>query len=904
MPKIDYQYVASQIFKQIRERNEVNTPASVYEDAYQIALNCMEDNRQTAHEINAYLRSVVSTALKSHHKEAEKLYELYRKSLLMDAPDYLDAFLLYNEIDRPLEERFYQVRRKTLKPVVDALQDLVDDRLDELFIAMPPRTGKLLADSTPILTTKGWKKHGDLEVGDYVYNPDGNPTKVIRVLPKNHTTHTVTFTDGTEIKCHFRHEWKVYDRRFGKIVTWETQDMIGRLENGGAEAKRGHRYNFMIPNREPIVGTPQNLIVKPYSLGVWLGDGTNKTPRITYDGLDSAMIDGMIAEGYEITASRVDKNGVYSCDMPKLRKDLSAYGMCNYKERTEKHIPVEYLCSPIEDRLNLLAGLLDSDGCLVKKEKRYRFSTTSERMRDDFISLISTFAWRCSVSTEEPRTSTSGITGRSICYIIAFNPTFEIPCRLERKQLREFSKQRRIAIKSIEESEHEQGNCITVEGDGMYLAGKTMIPTHNTSLLVFTTAWLMGKRPDAPNLYSSYTGTICGKFYDAVLEIINDKHTYKWGDVFPQKEKIRTDALEKTINVGRPKHYPTLTCRSIDGTLNGACDVDGGFAIGDDFVSGIEEAMSKDRMIKLWSKVSNDYMSRGKPATTKFVWMGTRWSLIDPEGMRIDLLENGAETSKRRFRVINLPALNEKDESNFDYPYKKGFTTDNYRMLRENFERNNDMASWLAQYMGTPIEREGSLFSPGDFQYYNGVLPNDKPDRVFMAVDPAFGGGDFVASPICVQEDDLAYIQDVVYNDGDKRVTQHEIAVKAQKNGVTVMQIEVNKSTEGYVDGVKEELKKIGYSCTIKIKNSSSQTAKWARIFDKAPDIREKFVFLDSGSRDREYTKFMENVFSYKVNISDRALKKQHDDAPDSLAQASDMMAKKAQTIQIFQRPW
>lgn len=567
MARIDYQYVASQIFKQIRERNEVNTPASVYEDAYQIALNCMEDNRQTAHEINQYLRSLISSALKSHHKEAEKLYELYRKSLLMDAPDYLDAFLLYNEIDRPLEERFYQVRRKTLKPVVDALQDLADDRLDELFIAMPPRTGK-------------------------------------------------------------------------------------------------------------------------------------------------------------------------------------------------------------------------------------------------------------------------------------------------------------------------------------------------TSLLVFTTAWLMGKRPDAPNLYSSYTGTICGKFYDAVLEIINDKHTYKWEDVFPQKEKIRTDALEKTINVGRPKHYPTLTCRSIDGTLNGACDVDGGFAIGDDFVSGIEEAMSKDRMIKLWSKVSNDYMSRGKPATTKFVWMGTRWSLIDPEGMRIDLLENGAETSKRRFRIINLPALNEKDESNFDYPYKKGFTTDNYRMLRENFERNNDYASWSAQYMGTPIEREGALFSPGDFQYYNGVLPNEKPDRVFMAVDPAFGGGDFVAAPICSQEDELAYVQDVVYNDGDKRITQHEIAIKAQKNGVSVMQIEVNKSTESYVDGIKEELKKIGYNCTIKIKNSSSQTAKWARIFDKAPDIREKFVFLDSGSRDKEYTKFMENVFSYKVNISDRALKKQHDDAPDSLAQAADLLMKKVQTIQIFQRPW
>lgn len=899
-----YAYVASQIFKEIREKGELEAEAFVYEDAYQMIFNCLDEDASKAHELNVYLRSLLTTALRGKHKNGEKLYELYRKSLLMDAPNYLDAFLLYNEIDRPLEERFYQVRRKTLKPVVDALQDLVDDRLDELFIAMPPRTGKLLADSTPILTTKGWKRHGDLEVGDYVYNPDGKPTKVIRVLPKNHTTHTVTFTDGTQIKCHFRHEWRVYDRRFGKVVTWETQDMIGRLESGGSEAKRGHRYNFMIPNREPICGVPQNLSAKPYSLGVWLGDGTNKTPRITYDGHDSAMIDGMIAEGYEVTASRIDKNGVYSCDMPRLRKDLSVYGMCNYKDHTEKHIPVEYLCSPIEDRLKLLAGLLDSDGCLSKKEKRYHFSTTSERMRDDFITLISTFGWRCSVSEEEAHTSTSGITGRSTCYIIAFNPTFEIPCRLERKQLHEFSKQRRIAIKNIEESEQEQGNCITVDGDGMYLAGKTMIPTHNTSLLVFTVAWLMGRRPDNPNLYSSYTGTICGKFYDAVLEIINDKVTYRWNDVFPQKERIRTDALEKTVNIGRPKHYPTLTCRSIDGTLNGACDVDGGFAIGDDFVSGYEEALSKDRMIKLWGKVSNDYISRGKPATTKYVWMGTRWSLIDPEGMRIDLLENGAETSKRRFKVINLPALNDKDESNFDYPYKKGFTTENYRMLRENFERNNDYASWSAQYMGQPIEREGALFNTGDFQYYNGILPDGEPDRVFMAVDPAYGGGDFVAAPICAQYDDTAFVVDVVYDDGDKRITQPLIAAKAKKYNVSIIQVEVNKSTEGYVDGLNDALKNIDYRCTIKTKNSSSQVAKWQRIFDKAPDIRENFVFRDMGTRSREYTKFMENVFSYKVAISDRALKRQHDDAPDSLAQAVEMMAKKKQTIQIFQRPW
>lgn len=427
--------------------------------------------------------------------------------------------------------------------------------------------------------------------------------------------------------------------------------------------------------------------------------------------------------------------------------------------------------------------------------------------------------------------------------------------------------------------------------------------TGKTSLMAFAMTWLMGKYPGKPNLYSSYSDTITRSFYNAVYEILTDKETYLFTDVFPQRAKIKTNAADETIDIGRKKHYPSLTCRSIDGTLNGACDVDGGFAIGDDFVSGYEEALSKDRMIKLWGKVSNNYISRGK-ATTKFIWVGTRWSNLDPEGMRLDLLENGSENKSRRFKVINLPALDEKDQSNFDYPFKKGFSTAAYKQIRENFERNNDMASWLAQYMGEPIEREGTLFTPDDFRYYNGELPPGQPDRVFMAVDPAYGGGDFVASPVCMQYGDLIYVPGVVYNNGDKSVTQPIIASVAKKYGVSAIQVEVNKSTEPYKEGIGDELKKIGHKVTLFSKNSSSPIAKTQKIFEKAPDIREHFVFLDSGMRDREYAKFMENVFSFKINLSDNQKKKQHDDAPDSLAQACDYLFAKSIKFTIFNRPF
>ena len=249
--------------------------------------------------------------------------------------------------------------------------------------------------------------------------------------------------------------------------------------------------------------------------------------------------------------------------------------------------------------------------------------------------------------------------------------------------------------------------------------------------------------------------------------------------------------------------------------------------------------------------------------------------------------------------MINVPALNEDDESNFDYAYNVGFTTDYYQQRRASFERNNDIASWNAQYMGDPIEREGTLFTPDGFKYYNGELPAGEPDRVFMAVDPAFGGGDFVAAPVCYQYGDDVYVHDVVYSDEDKRVTQRLLVNAAEKHNATAMQIEANKSTEAYKEGVEEELKKDGYRLNITSKAAPTNKAKDQRIFDKAPDIRETMIFRESGKRSKEYSLFMQNVFSFKVFG-----KNKNDDAPDSLAMAMDMVHGKSRKIEIFSRPF
>lgn len=417
-----------------------------------------------------------------------------------------------------------------------------------------------------------------------------------------------------------------------------------------------------------------------------------------------------------------------------------------------------------------------------------------------------------------------------------------------------------------------------------------------TSILMFYVTWLIGRNSEASNLYSAYSDTITKAFYSGVLEIITDPVTYLWADVFPEANIAQTNAADETINIDRKKRYPSLTCRSLYGTLNGACDCNG-VLISDDLIGGIEEALNKDRLVSAWSKVDNNLIPRAKEKA-KILWCGTRWSMIDPAGLRMELLQNDDRFKSRRVRYINLSALDENDESQFDYDYGVGFSTEFYQQRRASFERNNDMASWLAQYMGQPIEREGALFTPNELRYFNGELPYGEPDRIFMAVDPAFGGGDFVASPVCYQYGEDIFVPAVVYDDGDKKITQPLLANTVIRHSVQAMQIEANKSTESYKEGVETLLKKQKYRLNITTKSAPTDKAKDQRIFDKAPDIRERMVFLEDGKRDRAYSLFMQNVFSFKMFA-----KNKHDDAPDSLAMAIDMTRFTAR-VEIFKRPF
>ena len=343
-------------------------------------------------------------------------------------------------------------------------------------------SGKLLADDTPVMTSNGWKKHGELIVGDMVVSPAGRYVPITHVFPKGVANRKVTFTNGEVIYCHENHEWPL-DYHTGythKKRILSTQQIASKIHYGG---KSDTQLCNSLVLRTPMIGTEKELPVHPYALGAWLGDGRNSNPDICSPKIDKIVSDTIVECGYPISWSSIHKTtGVYYYGFKTLRHGLQTLGMCHSRKYNEKHIPTMYLTASYKQRMELLAGLLDTDGSLDNKGRcRYSFSTVSEKLRDSFCDLLSTFGFSYTIGSEQPRLSSSGIMGRQVVWKLSFSPDIYIPCRVERKQCKKLARKHRVSITGIEEIAPIQGNCIEVLG-GLYCAGKTMLPTHNSTV--------------------------------------------------------------------------------------------------------------------------------------------------------------------------------------------------------------------------------------------------------------------------------------------------------------------------------------------------------------------------------------------------------------------------------------
>lgn len=409
-----------------------------------------------------------------------------------------------------------------------------------------------------------------------------------------------------------------------------------------------------------------------------------------------------------------------------------------------------------------------------------------------------------------------------------------------------------------------------------------------TALAIFYLTWLAGRNPDEPMLTGSHSNSFVRGVYDECLRIFDKDGEYLWNDVFPDVTVSNTNAKDCRIDLGKRKRFETLEFTSI-GTGNAGLYRASTLLYCDDLVSGIEVALSKPRLDKLWETYTTDLRQRKIGNKCKELHIATRWSVHDVIGR---LEQNYGDSGRNRFIV--MPAMNEKDESNFDYDYGVGYSTETLRKQREVM----DEMSWKALYMNQPVEREGLLFPADELRYFNGVLPDGEPDRKLMVMDIAWGGGDFTACPIAYVYGDAVFIPDLVFNNGDKTVTRPEVVGKIIQHKINVVRGEANNGGDEYCDVVDSQLRQQGYHCSVRSQRAPSGQSKLSRIIQYAPDIK-RFYFLDEKHQSKEYKAFMEQVTMFT-----QLGKVPHDDAPDSLAQLADELYNGISKIEPIKRPF
>lgn len=870
------------------KKKNIHDP-SVLNDIFELVRVYEKEDFDTAHRLSG---EIYQTA----HDDAIQqknlaMYELARRALLFDAPHKLDAAMLYAEWDRAPEAKFYVNRYKQLRPVVDALQMLEERKIHLLGVLAPPGIGKLFANDTPVLTRYGWKNHGDLVVGDEVIGMDGQYKRVLFVHPKATGDVRIEFTNGQVLYTHENHEWMVWDRRASNrgFEIKDTKYLMSRILETGPKQRRGHRYTMKLPRREYVQGEHLDLPVMPYTLGVWLGESSNRRPIVTVPKKDENVIGRMIADGYDVMDIFFQKRKGLKTYIfkDKLMNDLNSIGMCDADKITRKYIPVEYLLADVKQRLALLAGLIDRLGSISKNKRKYQIRVTSEEFKDEISDLVSTFGWRISVTEYRKVISYRKIKYRKTIYSITFVPDAEIPCMLERKRNVVGITPHSIYIKSISRCEPREGNCITVEGDGMYLVGEKMVPTHNSTLAIFYMVWSGLRNPKYSILGCSHNNDFLRQVYTDILAMIDAQGEYRWRDIFPYISDMQTDAKSLRLNIGEPKRFDTFQFASIKSGLSGRVRASNLLYV-DDLVEGSEEAFSRERMRTLWTKYSVDLLQRQQGDFAQLI-IQTPWSVHDP----IDRVELSKRDNPDAM-FIHLPAMDENDESNFDYPFNLGFTTQQYREIRATM----DEISWSSLYMTYAKEREGLLYDADEIRKYS-ELPKGEPEAIIAACDTKDKGKDYAVLVIAYKYGDDYYIEDFVCDNGRLETIDAKLTQRLMAYGVHVARFESNAAGGRVAEKIQEDIERQGGITKIQLRYTVAN--KETKIYVHSMFVKEHFLFNEEKWRtDKEYRIAMDFLCSYTM-----LGKNSHDDVPDAVAMLSEFVqSMTASKVKVGIRPY
>ena len=410
-----------------------------------------------------------------------------------------------------------------------------------------------------------------------------------------------------------------------------------------------------------------------------------------------------------------------------------------------------------------------------------------------------------------------------------------------------------------------------------------------TTLAIFYLTWLGGRIPNEPMLTGSHSNSFVRGVYDECLRIFDANGDYLWHDVFPDIQVSNTNAKDCRIDLDKRQRFETLEFTSI-GTGNAGLYRAATLLYCDDLVSGIEVALSKERLDKLWETYTTDLRQRKIGDHCKELHIATRWSVHDVIGR----LEREYMDSDRA-KFIIVPAMDENDESNFDYAYGVGFSTKFYREQRGIM----DDVSWRALYMNEPIEREGLVYSPDELRRYFD-LPKEDADAIIGICDTKDKGADYAFLPVAYVYGQDYYIDDCVCDNGLPNIVDARLVEILVRDKVKSCRFESNSAGRRVAEKIQEEVKKKNGITHITTKFTTAN--KETKIIVNSAWVKEHCLFKDASlyQRKSDYGKMMDMLCSYTV-----AGKNKHDDVPDGMAMLAEYaQSLSGQKVEVFKRPW
>ena len=442
--------------------------------------------------------------------------------------------------------------------------------------------------------------------------------------------------------------------------------------------------------------------------------------------------------------------------------------------------------------------------------------------------------------------------------------------------------------------------------------------TGKSTTAIFGLSWLAMKRPNSHSAMGGHSGVLTKGFYKELMNLF-DSAEYRFMQIYQYwhgEERVIQDksAEDLTINLGNPDRFSTITCRSIDATWTGAVDVSwDGWLYVDDLVRDREHSLSPTRMENTWQEYLNKMVDRksgfnpvdidtGFDIDIQFLFpgacelmIGTLWNVYDPL-YRMEQMYG--DDPLYRFRKI--PALDENDESNFNYPVN-GFTTEYYREMRERL----DDPEWMAKYQQQPYVREGILINKNELNYFNGNI-TESVNKIVGILDPAVGGGDYL-SMVIVAEGKKKYIIDWVYSRETKGKTIPELVAKIMTHNISEVHYERNGIGRVFDDELTQALHKAGYyRCKMTSFTAPEGMSKEEKIIGYSDWVKSNLWFVDENAKNTAYVRSnayalaLSHVFTY-TSIG----KNKWDDAIDNLAQTGRVYEKqKNGIIDIIKNPF